>query len=231
MNFGQALLGQMLMGNSYSTPPRRFFKYNAATVNGVSRVQASGWMELQMAFGQMKRTDFSGPEFHNGAMQFMSAAGGVVPVGTTYPNHAYFGADFDGVPDGKYVVLRVKSVPADTPAAEAGVMPGDVVTAIAQKRFKNGEDLLDAAAKAAKTPTYPLELIRDGKTVRLQMNRAFRPAATTMVAAVPVVSATAVSTALPISMADELAKLGKLKAEGLLTQAEFDAAKSKLLTK
>lgn len=42
LNFGQSMVGRLLMGNSYSTPPRRFFKYNVATVNGVSRVQASG---------------------------------------------------------------------------------------------------------------------------------------------------------------------------------------------
>jgi hypothetical protein len=76
MNMGQSVLGQMLLGNSYSTPPRRFFRFNVAETNGVSRVQASGWMELQMAFGQIKRTDFSGPEFQNSIFSFMSAAGG-----------------------------------------------------------------------------------------------------------------------------------------------------------
>src|SRR5688572_9758911 len=46
LNMGQSVLGQMLLGNSYSTPPRRFFRFNVADVNGISRVQASGWMEL-----------------------------------------------------------------------------------------------------------------------------------------------------------------------------------------
>lgn len=56
LNMGQSVLGQMLMGNSYSTPPRRFFRFNVIEVNGISRAQASGWIELQMAFGQVKRT-------------------------------------------------------------------------------------------------------------------------------------------------------------------------------
>ena len=94
MNFGQSLLGTMLLGNSYSTPPRRFFRFNVAEVKGISRVQASGWMELQMAFGQMRRTDFSGADFQNSILAFMESAGGKLPVGTTFPNHVVMG--FDG---------------------------------------------------------------------------------------------------------------------------------------
>lgn len=80
LNFGQSVLGQMLMGNSYSTPPRRFFRFNVVEFNGISRVQATGWMELQMAFGQVKRNDFAGPEFINNAMLFLGNAGGEIPV-------------------------------------------------------------------------------------------------------------------------------------------------------
>ena len=98
MNMGQSVLGQMLMGNSYSTPPRRFFRFNVAEIYGVSRVQASGWMELQMAFGQMKRTDFSGPEFQNSIFSFMSAAGGTFPVDTRFPNHVMMGFKSEDYP-------------------------------------------------------------------------------------------------------------------------------------
>ena len=61
LDMGQSILGQMLMGNSYSTPPRRFYRFGIAEINGISRVQAAGWMELQWAFGQVKRNEFTGP--------------------------------------------------------------------------------------------------------------------------------------------------------------------------
>lgn len=230
MNFGQSLMGQLLMGNSYSTPPRRFFKYVVSTVNGVSRVQASGWMELQMGFGQVRRNDFSGPEFHNSAMTFLGTAGGQFPKGTSFPNHVYLGADMDSVPDGKFTNLRIKSFEPGSTAANAGFQVGDVITSVAKKRFKNAADLLDATARATKTETYPVEVLRGGSVVKLTVPRAYRPVWDVAVApiAAPPVSVAVTTPAAP-SVADELAKLGKLKSDGLITQAEFDQQKAKLL--
>ncbi|APR53181.1 PDZ domain-containing protein [Sphingomonas koreensis] len=232
MNFGQSVLGQMLMGNSYSTPPRRFFRFNVAEINGISRVQASGWMELQMAFGQMKRTDFSGPEFHNSIISFMSAAGGKLPVGTTFPNHAALGVDAEDVRQGKFVAFRIKSVAADSAAAKAGLQVGDVVTHIAGKQFKDAGDYLDATAKATKSATYEVRFARGGKPMTVSAPLAYRAPITEAVVAAtePTVPAQPVVVA-PASVADELVKLAKLKDQGLLTDAEFQAQKSKLLAR
>jgi hypothetical protein len=232
MNFGQSLMGTLLMGNSYSTPPRRFFKYTVSTVAGVSRVQASGWMELQMAFGQMKRTDFSGPQFHNGAMNFMSAAGGKLPKGTMFPNHAFLGVGLEPVRSGKTSSMRITSLQDGSAAAQAGVQVGDQITSIAGKRFKDGDDFQDSLAKAAKTPTYGMDVLHDGKPLKLTVTRAYRPAyaeEVVAVAATPV--AVTMANASELSVADELTKLGKLKADGLITQAEFDQQKVKLLAR
>lgn len=237
LNFGQSLLGQLALGNSYSTPPRRFYRFNVATVQGYSRVQVSGWMELQMAFGQVRRTDFAGPEFHNSLMGFLGAAGGRPPIGTTYPNHAVIGFDVDPVPRGKTIGFRAKNVRPDMPGAKAGLLDGDVVFRIAGKTMKNdGEDYLDATAKAAKTPTYKVELERGGKIVVLTVERAFRPPVTAADYAsfqpektAPVAVAVVAAPAAAGSVADELAKLAKLKADGVLTEAEFEAQKKKLL--
>ncbi|MFD1033135.1 PDZ domain-containing protein [Sphingomonas hankookensis] len=232
MNFGQSLMGTLLMGNSYSTPPRRFFKYTVSTVAGVSRVQASGWMELQMAFGQMKRTDFSGPQFHNGAMNFMSAAGGKLPKGTTFPNHAFLGVGLEPVRSGKTSSMRITSLQDGSAAAQAGVQVGDQITSIAGKRFKDGDDFQDSLAKAAKTPTYGMDVLHDGKPLKLTVTRAYRQAyaeEVVAVAATPV--AVTMANASELSVADELTKLGKLKADGLITQAEFDQQKVKLLAR
>lgn len=231
MNLGQSVLGQMLMGNSYSTPPRRYFRFNAATVNGVSRVQVSGWMELQMAFGQTKRTDFSGPAFHNNMMTFLSSAGGQFPVGTTFPHHVFLGAGFEEARFGKTVGLRITKLEEGGPGARAGLRIGDTITSVAGKKFKDIGDLLDAFARATKSPTYDVDIVRAGKSMGVTVERAYR--GTWTEAVVPpsarALASTIAGATSPISVADELAKLAKLKAEGVLTEAEFEAQKKKLL--
>lgn len=230
LNMGQSVLGQMLMGNSYSTPPRRFFRFNVAKVNGVSRVQASGWMELQMAFGQMKRTDFSGPEFQNGMVDFMLAAGGKLPRGTTFPNHVTFGIKAEPATIGKYAGLRVISLDPGGAAEAAGIEPGDIISSVSNKRFKNTSDWLDALALATKSPEFPAEVIRAGKPIKVSVPRRYRAVIDEDVTPTGKAEAVAVAGAGPL-VADELAKLAKLKSDGVLTGAEFEAAKAKLLAK
>jgi len=229
LNFGQSLLGQMLLGNSYSTPPRRFYRFNLAEINGVARAQASGWMEVQMAFGQVRRTDFAGPEFHNALINFMLAAGGQLPLGTTFPNHVLMGFEGASVKRGKLQGIEVTRVAPETPSASAGLQTGDVVLKIAGKTTKSDNDFLDAAAKATRTATYPVEVDRGGKRMVLTLSRAFRPSITEPVK--PYVAAVAEERpAEPaMSIADEIGKLAKLKEQGLLTEAEFEAQKKKLL--
>ncbi|WP_010339554.1 PDZ domain-containing protein [Sphingobium yanoikuyae] len=229
MNMGQSIMGQLLMGNSYSTPPRRFFRFNVAGIEGDSRVQASGWMELQMAFGQMKRTDFSGPEFMNSIMSFMAAAGGQYPVGTTFPNHAAMGIEGADAPQGKFLGIRVVRVLPGSAAARAGIAEGDIVVRIAGKQFKAMDEYLDATAKAAQTPTYPVGLLRGGKPMTLTLDRDFRPSITSITHAGPDAPTPVTIAGAAPSVADELAKLAKLKSDGILTDAEFETQKKKLL--
>lgn len=230
LNMGQSVLGQALLGNSYSTPPRRFFRFNIAEVNGLSRVQASGWMEVQMAFGQTRRTDFSGPEFQNSIFNFMGAAGGQFPVGTTFPNHVVLGFKPSDVPMGSYRGMRIVELAEGSAAAKAGLVVGDVVTAINGKRFKKQDDYLDATAQAAQLPTYAVEYMHDGKKMTATLERQFRPAITQSVAARPAVAAPMSVTTPNVSIADELGKLAKLRDAGVLTAAEFEAQKQKLLS-
>ena len=231
LNMGQSVLGQMLLGNSYSAPPRRFFRFGVIESDrGVTRVQAAGWMQLQMAFGQVNRTDFSGPEFQNSIMQFMATAGGKYPLGTTFPNHVMMGIGVADEPLGKFIALRVTQVTENSPASTAGLVVGDVISQIAGKPFKNLGDYLDATARAAKSSTYKVTLIRESKPVDVQLASAFRPA---FADAVVAESDAPALTAAPImaSMADELEKLSKLNAAGVLTDAEFAEQKKKLLSR
>lgn len=231
MSFGQSLLGQLAMGNNYSTPPKRFFRFNLASINGVSRVQASGWMELQMAFGQIRRTDFSGPEFHNSIINFLSAAGGRLPVGTTFPNHVFLG--IDGAVEGRSADsgFNVTVVVPDGAAAKSGVVVGDTITKIAGKKIKSEENFMDAVAKAAKTSNFEIEVLRTGKLIKFNVPTVFRPTfAEATVPKKPIETAVinSPSTGM-LSVADEIAKLAKLRSDGLITDEEFQAEKSKLL--
>jgi membrane-associated protease RseP (regulator of RpoE activity) len=227
LNMGQSIMGQLLMGNSYSMPPRRFFRFNVAEVNGISRVQSSGWMELQMAFGQTRRTDFSGPEFQNSIFDFMGAAGGKFPVGTTFPNHVVMGFESQRIMLDGYLAMKVTSVSSAYPAEKAGLQVGDLVTKIAGKRFKNSGGFYDAIAKAAESATYPIEVSRNGKSLTLTLERALRPTWTEQVVAEQETGAIAVQTAF--SVADELSKLAKLRDNGTITEADFQSQKKKLL--
>lgn len=232
MSTMQSALGQALMGNSYSTPPRRFFRFNVTQVNGISRVQASGWMELQMAFGQMRRTDFTGPEFHNSITGFLMSSGGQLPVGTTFPNHVLIGVQGGYTPLGKFVGLRVDSIQTGSAAEAGGLKEGDIISRIAKRRFKHDEDYLDATAAAAKSQIYDVEVIRNGKPTTFQLSRAFRPSIAQAVTPQPLEKAQpTIAAAAPTSLADELAKLADLRDKGILTEEEFQAQKAKLLTR
>lgn len=49
----QGAVAQALIGNSYSTPPELRFRSAIVRSEQYTRVQASQWIETQMAFGQM----------------------------------------------------------------------------------------------------------------------------------------------------------------------------------
>ena len=230
MSFGQSLLGTLAMGNSYSTPPRRFFKFDVAEISGISRVQASGWMELQMAFGQTRRTDFAGPEFQNSIIPFMIAAGGKYPPGTTFPNHVVMGVGVIDAPQPNGIGLRIINIEPGSSAEKAGMQVGDIVTSVAKKRFKNRDQYLDAIAKAAETPTYEVTLLRAGQSMTLILDRALRPPFSEIVVARAEAPAATVQPVMAsVDTADELTKLAALKDKGIITAEEFAAQKKKLL--
>jgi hypothetical protein len=103
------------------------------------------------------------------------------------------------------------------------------VTAINGKRFKKQDDYLDATAQAAQQPTYAVEYMRDGNKMTATLERQFRPAITQTLAASPTVAAPTPVATPTASIADELDKLVKLRDSGVLTVAEFEAQKQKLL--
>ncbi|WP_265529101.1 PDZ domain-containing protein [Sphingomicrobium marinum] len=233
MNMGQQVLGQLLLGNSYSTTPKTFYRFNIATIDEVSRVQATGWMETQMAFGQIQRQEFNGPEFHNAAMTFLEGAGGRHPPGTTFPNHAVMGVTFSNQPRTKQGAM-IDTVAEGSAAEIAGIKPGDRLYRVAGEKIKDLGDLLDGAAKGADRNEYEVEIYRDGKRMKVMLQRKFRDAVVApALPAVPqpvVDQAPTVASASPLSLADELAKFAKLRDDGIISDEEFETQKAKLLS-
>jgi hypothetical protein len=229
MSAGQAILGQLLLGNSYSTPPRQYVQFVAAPLSGGTRVQMTSWVELQMAFGQVRRTDFDTPAHINSQVLLLLDAGGRLPPGTTFPNHVLAGFDGDYVTYERKQAIRVKTIAAGSPAEKAGLQVDDVVFEIAGKRWKDNNGYLDAAAKAADTATYPVQLSRNGKKVSLILERAFRPVVTAPVVPAAEIKAADDIPAPVLSVADELTKLADLRERGILTEAEFQAQKVRVL--
>lgn len=76
MGMGQQIVAQALMGNSYSTTPQEFIRFNIIPTAKGSRVQAQGWIETTMAFGQKQTTDISSGRAGSQIQQFLYGLGG-----------------------------------------------------------------------------------------------------------------------------------------------------------
>lgn len=75
MEGGDAVLAQLVVGNSYSTIPEqkiRFVLYQSGTE---VKVSAQQWIELQMAFGQLKRQELNNNNQRNYIQQFLFSLG------------------------------------------------------------------------------------------------------------------------------------------------------------
>lgn len=230
LNVGQHLAASLTMGNSYSTPPLRFAKFNVVQSANGSRAIASNWIELQMAFGQYKRNDLAGPDVHNSMVDFMVGAGGQLPPGTRFPNHAMLGIKGQFINDGRIKGYESTYIDDPSPAKAAGVVRGDVITRIAEKQVNNTGSLMDALARATENPSYEVVVLRGGQKVPMIFEREFRPMVEQSdIKLAPVEESTAVVQQNNLSVADEIAKLAKLRSDGILTEQEFQDMKAKLL--
>lgn len=228
VSFGKKLLSA-LGGPRFATPPRQFFRFNLAGSNGNTRVQASGWQEIQTAFGQTQRTELQSSNYHNSVMSFFEGAGGLVPPGTTFPNHALAGFVPEIVDGG----LRIIELTPGGAFDLGGLKVGDVVTRVAGERVKELDDLLDGLHKAARAPVYEVQFIRSGNTIKATVPRAYRASAD---APIPArggdtlgQAAQQSATVAPLSVADELRKFVELRDSGVISEEEFEAQKAKLL--
>jgi hypothetical protein len=77
MGAGQAIVTQLLIGNSYSTTPQEFIRFNIIPFgSGASRVQAAAWVETTMAFGQKQTVNLSTGRAGEQIQELLSSVGG-----------------------------------------------------------------------------------------------------------------------------------------------------------
>ena len=76
MEGSDAVLGQMLIGNSYSTTPEQRVRFVLYEINGDTRVTAYQWMETQMAYGQIQKQELNSNNQRNGLQRFIFSIGG-----------------------------------------------------------------------------------------------------------------------------------------------------------
>lgn len=231
--FGQSLLANLSMGNSYATQPRLYYRFSIVQLSNETRVQANGWMGLQTAFGQNREMETNVKGFHNNAMDLMRGAGGRFPVGTTFPNHAYIGAAFEPTSSPKEG-MRLTKIEEAGPLEAAGFQVGDVLYRVAGERWKSYDDVYDGLHKASKNPSYEVEFYRGGTRMEVLVDRVYRGRVGPMETPLPPFAndepTQTVVVQNEVSAADELAKFADLLAKGIITQEEFDAQKSKLLS-
>jgi hypothetical protein len=75
MEGGDAVLAQMLVGNSYSTTPERKIRFIIYQIGSDVKVTAQQWIESQMAMGQVRRLELNGNNHKNDIQQFLFSLG------------------------------------------------------------------------------------------------------------------------------------------------------------
>jgi S1-C subfamily serine protease len=63
----------------------------------------------------------------------------------------------------------IAEVPSDGPAAQAGIRPGDVVTAIGETQVSTVEDLLGALRRQKPGDQVSVSIVRDGRATTVDV--------------------------------------------------------------
>ena len=75
MEGGDAVLAQLLVGNSYSTTPERKIRFIIYQTGSNVKVTAQQWIESQMALGQVRRQELNGNNHKNDIQNFLFSLG------------------------------------------------------------------------------------------------------------------------------------------------------------
>ena len=174
MSAMRSALTQALIGNSYSTAPLSFVRVTLVKVGGNTRGQATAWVETQMAFGQMRRQQFTDDKTFNNLLGFLVASGGELPPGTRIAG-IWMGVDGKPISDGKSAYIPVTRVLPNSPGAKAGIQVGDQVTEVNGKKFKSLEDMKKSLNHVGIGVSYPVVLLRNGVKQTVMLEAQERP--------------------------------------------------------
>ena len=120
--------------------------------------------------------------------QIESSTGGNIGIGYAVPievvretveqlredgraEHSYLGVELAETPDG----LRVTGVEPDTPADKAGILPGDIIAGLENRKIETGGDLRRELAQRRPGDKVQLELQRDSGIQLVELTLAERP--------------------------------------------------------
>lgn len=168
MNTMKTALMQVLVGNRYSTTPRSYVKFSVAQIGENSRAQGTAWVETQMAFGQVRQQPFIDDTTYEQLLGFMVDAGGRLPAGTTFAG-IYLGVQGAIQSDGKKAWRNVDNVMPGSPAEAAQLKSGDKIIKVGGRSFTDLKSWNKALFKFAPGVRFPLDVLRDGRTVTLQV--------------------------------------------------------------
>lgn len=72
---GEAVLGRLIVGNSYSTTPENKVRFIIYQLGADVKVTAQQWLESQMAFGQTRKEELNDNKQKNRIQQFLFSLG------------------------------------------------------------------------------------------------------------------------------------------------------------
>jgi len=231
----QGALSQVLIGNSYSTPPRQFLKFNLVQAGQDARVQATSWTETQMAFGQIRRVDHNNDDGHNNMMGFMAIAGADYLSGTSFPNYAFLGVQGTQIlqwnEGGKMIYgLVVSEIIGGSNADKMGILVDDRIVKINDRTFKDTEDFMKRLRKPKIGEAISIELRRGGQPVSVEGIAEVRP--TVLRDTSPAVANSETQVSSDISkpeISTRLKNLEELKENGLISDQEYDQKRREIL--
>lgn len=162
------------LGQAGKTGRPNFYRIQLEERCAGSRILASGWEELPGFCGGTNERAFDDPLFHNALVDLMVEAGGRLPPGTRFPNHAMIGAD-SVARTRPEPSLEVTEVEPDSPAMRAGLQAGDLVTRIANRRTRTLEDLNRSLVEAASAANFEIRFLREGREKAARVWRCYGP--------------------------------------------------------
>lgn len=180
----QSALTQMLIGNSYSSPPKSFVRVSFAQTGDHTRVQTQVWAETQMAFGQMQHHQYQDDGTYNNMLGFLAEAGAQLPVGTTFNSTAYLGVDGENATwqDGRRTRYgrRVTEVLPNTFGQAVGLQVGDVIGKVNNRTMNDEAGLGTLLGRQRVGANMTLTIIRDGQPVTISGVARGRPTITSL---------------------------------------------------